>query len=270
MRCGWRWRRTTRCLREAVEAHDGTVFKLHRRRDVRGIRLTARGRRCRGRSTAGTGVTGADGHRDRRGRTARRRLLRHGAQPHRAGDGGRPRRPDPARRRYGRAAQRSRPRCDWGRGGCGISPNRSSVFQVRAPGLRTEFPPLKTLDSTPGNLRPPTTSFVGRECRTRRVGDSAEGTPAGDLDRCRRSRQDPTRARGRRAVGERLPRRGVGDRAGRGRRSGRGARRGRRRARNHPAAGNECGRQCRRGIGGPRRGCWCSTTANTFSTRRPT
>jgi hypothetical protein len=37
------------------------------------------------------------------------------------------------------------------------------VFQVRAPGLREEFPPLKTMDSTPGNLRPPTTSFIGRE-----------------------------------------------------------------------------------------------------------
>ena len=37
------------------------------------------------------------------------------------------------------------------------------VFQVRAAGLRTEFPPLKTVDPTPGNLRPPTTSFIGRE-----------------------------------------------------------------------------------------------------------
>jgi len=37
------------------------------------------------------------------------------------------------------------------------------LFQVRAPGLRTEFPPLKTLDPAPGNLKPPTTSFVGRE-----------------------------------------------------------------------------------------------------------
>src|SRR5882757_8218932 len=36
-------------------------------------------------------------------------------------------------------------------------------FQVRADGLRTEFPPLKTADAAPGNLRPPTTSFVGRE-----------------------------------------------------------------------------------------------------------
>ena len=37
------------------------------------------------------------------------------------------------------------------------------VFQVRASGLRTEFPSLRALDTTPGNLRPATTSFVGRE-----------------------------------------------------------------------------------------------------------
>ncbi|HYO03038.1 MAG TPA: NB-ARC domain-containing protein [Mycobacterium sp.] len=37
------------------------------------------------------------------------------------------------------------------------------LFQVRAPGLRADFPPLKTLDSSPGNLRPPVTSFIGRE-----------------------------------------------------------------------------------------------------------
>ena len=37
------------------------------------------------------------------------------------------------------------------------------MFQVLAVGLRSEFPPLATLDATPGNLRPPTTSFIGRE-----------------------------------------------------------------------------------------------------------
>jgi predicted ATPase len=37
------------------------------------------------------------------------------------------------------------------------------VFQVQAPGLRTEFAPLITLDTAQGNLRPYTTSFVGRE-----------------------------------------------------------------------------------------------------------
>ncbi|OBA84384.1 cyclase [Mycobacterium sp. 1164966.3] len=37
------------------------------------------------------------------------------------------------------------------------------VFQVRAEGLRTEFPPLRALDTTRGNLRPATTSLIGRE-----------------------------------------------------------------------------------------------------------
>ena len=37
------------------------------------------------------------------------------------------------------------------------------VFQVRAAGLRTEFPALRALDASPGNLRPQTTSLIGRE-----------------------------------------------------------------------------------------------------------
>lgn len=37
------------------------------------------------------------------------------------------------------------------------------VFQVRAAGLRTEFPPLRALDTSPGNLRPAATSLIGRE-----------------------------------------------------------------------------------------------------------
>jgi Adenylate and Guanylate cyclase catalytic domain len=36
------------------------------------------------------------------------------------------------------------------------------VHQVQAEGLRTEFPPLKTVDPVPGNLRIPATSFIGR------------------------------------------------------------------------------------------------------------
>ena len=38
-----------------------------------------------------------------------------------------------------------------------------NLFQVRTSGLRTEFPPLRTLDPMPGNLRQPTTSFIGRD-----------------------------------------------------------------------------------------------------------
>jgi predicted ATPase len=37
------------------------------------------------------------------------------------------------------------------------------VFQVRAPGLRAEFPSLRALDTSPGNLRPAISSFIGRE-----------------------------------------------------------------------------------------------------------
>ncbi|OBH48147.1 cyclase [Mycobacterium mantenii] len=37
------------------------------------------------------------------------------------------------------------------------------VFQVRVAGLRAEFPPLRALDTTPGNLRAATTSLIGRE-----------------------------------------------------------------------------------------------------------
>ena len=37
------------------------------------------------------------------------------------------------------------------------------VFQVRAPGLRAEFPSLRALDTSPGNLRPAASSFIGRE-----------------------------------------------------------------------------------------------------------
>ena len=37
------------------------------------------------------------------------------------------------------------------------------VYQVRSAGLRVEFPSLRTLDTTPGNLRPAATSLIGRE-----------------------------------------------------------------------------------------------------------
>ena len=42
-------------------------------------------------------------------------------------------------------------------------PTAVQVFQVRAEGLRTDFPPLRALDVSPGNLRPAVTSFIGRE-----------------------------------------------------------------------------------------------------------
>ena len=43
------------------------------------------------------------------------------------------------------------------------------VFQVRAAGLRAEFPALRALDTSPGNLRPAATSFIGRDAELAEV-----------------------------------------------------------------------------------------------------
>ena len=48
-------------------------------------------------------------------------------------------------------------------------PTAVGLFQVRAPGLRIEFPPLQALDTSPGNLRPAVTSFIGRESEVAEV-----------------------------------------------------------------------------------------------------
>jgi predicted ATPase len=42
-------------------------------------------------------------------------------------------------------------------------PTPVQVFQVQAEGLQADFPALRALDASPGNLRPATTSFIGRE-----------------------------------------------------------------------------------------------------------
>jgi class 3 adenylate cyclase len=48
------------------------------------------------------------------------------------------------------------------------------VFQVRAQGLATEFPPLRALDTSPGNLRPQTTSLIGREAEAAELQDAVK------------------------------------------------------------------------------------------------
>jgi predicted ATPase len=48
-------------------------------------------------------------------------------------------------------------------------PTPVGVFQVRAPGLRAEFPPLRALDTSRGNLRRAATSFIGRESEVAEV-----------------------------------------------------------------------------------------------------
>jgi hypothetical protein len=149
-------------LREAVEAHGGWLFKRTGDGVCAGVRLTEVRRRRRGRRTADTRVGGPDGHRYRRSRTPRRGLFRCGAQSCRAGDGRRARRSDPAGRFHSGPAQRS------GLGGSGAAAVARSASPSRAvPGssrrLRTEFPPLRALDSSAGNLMRPVTSFIGRD-----------------------------------------------------------------------------------------------------------
>jgi predicted ATPase/class 3 adenylate cyclase len=48
------------------------------------------------------------------------------------------------------------------------------VFQVQAEGLRTEFPPLRALDTTAGNLRPANTSLIGRESEVAELQDAVK------------------------------------------------------------------------------------------------
>ena len=94
-----------------------------------------------------------------------------------------------------------------------------AMYQVRAPGLRAEFPPLKTLDSTPGNLRPPTTSFVGREAELAELETALKAhrlvtlTGVGGVGKTRLALEVV------RATEQRLPRRRLADRVGRRRRS---------------------------------------------------
>ena len=42
-------------------------------------------------------------------------------------------------------------------------PTAVGVFQVRAEGLQADFPALRAVDTSPGNLQPAVTSFIGRE-----------------------------------------------------------------------------------------------------------
>ncbi len=44
-----------------------------------------------------------------------------------------------------------------------------TLFQVQAHGLRFDFPPLRTLDSNPGNLRRVTSSLVGRDIEVEKI-----------------------------------------------------------------------------------------------------
>ncbi|MGA8544337.1 MAG: AAA family ATPase, partial [Mycobacterium sp.] len=54
-------------------------------------------------------------------------------------------------------------------------PTPVQVSQVQAEGLRTDFPPLRAIDASPGNLRPAVTSFIGREAEVAEVQAAVKG-----------------------------------------------------------------------------------------------
>ena len=167
MRCGRRWPHTTRC----------SAPRSRRTGDFcSAIPATAwlpRSRRLSPLSTprsprSGSGVAGADGVGDRGGGTAGRRLLRNGAEPCRTSDGCRPRWSDPSRRLNSWSAERN------GHGQPGARrlrdiPSSVTVFQLQALGLRTDFPPLRALESGLGNLRPAVSSLVGRDAEVNEI-----------------------------------------------------------------------------------------------------
>ena len=51
------------------------------------------------------------------------------------------------------------------------------VFQVHAPGLAEDFPPLRSLDAFPGNLPARQTSFVGRDKELGKIADALRSAP---------------------------------------------------------------------------------------------
>jgi hypothetical protein len=48
-------------------------------------------------------------------------------------------------------------------------PNPIAIFQLCSAGLRTDFPPLRTIDSSPGNLRAAASRLIGRETEVTEV-----------------------------------------------------------------------------------------------------
>ncbi len=100
--------------------------------------------------------------------------------------------------------------------------NPITVFQLRAPGLRADFPPLRALDTSPGNLRPATTSFIGRDSEVAEINEALRAhrlvtlTGVGGVGKTRLALEVAAQV-GRRIPGRRMAfRTGGGDRSGRG------------------------------------------------------
>ena len=175
-------------LRDAIQAHDGGCSSTPVTGCVRCSLLRVRCR-CRGGRAASARAAGADGYRDRRGRLRGEdyfgAVLNRAARVMAAGHGGQILLDGTTAgllRRFrfiGLGARRLRDIA-----------KPVEMFQVHSRGLSSEFPPLKTLDTTPGNLRRlPPASWVER-AELADLETALKATPVGDADRCWRSGQD--------------------------------------------------------------------------------
>ena len=163
MRCERRWPRTIEVLRKAIEAHGGFLFKHTGDGVCAAFASPQVSGGCGGGRAAGAGVAGADGHRNRRSRSCADgdyfgAVLNRAARVMAAGHGGQILVADSTAGLLSGVDL-----LDLGPRRLRDVPMPVGVFQVRSAGLRVEFPPLRALDTAPGNLRPATTSLIGRE-----------------------------------------------------------------------------------------------------------
>ena len=143
------------------------------------------------------------------------------------------------------------------------------IFQLTGPGLRREFPPLRTLEAFAGNLPVQLSSFVGRAGELGQAGRGDAAVAAGDGDRAGRGRQDPAGAAGRGgpAAVLRATARGCAS-------CTRPTTRRRWRRPSWPRCGRARGPACPRptaswsSCGPGPRCCWCWITASTWRARR--
>ncbi len=267
-------------LRDAVEEARRRRREDDRRRPACGVRERAERRSPRSKPAGSTSedwrrartAARADGHPHRRRRVARRRLLRHRGEPGRADRGAGPRGSD---RRVARNADlvrddpvgRSRS-VDLGEHRLRDLGRPEHIFQLATPGLRDDFPPLRSLDAYPG--QPARAAHELRRARARAgrgVAPLLDARAAGDAHRRRRHRQDAPRAPGGRRRARRIPGRRLVRRARRrcsnpalvaAARAPRSALRERARARSRTRS---LARICATSSS-----CSCSTTASTWST----
>ena len=192
--------RHDKVLRTAIEAYDGFLFKHTGDGVVAAFASPMSAVNAAVDRATGVAVAGANGIGNRRGRAARRGLLRNGAQSSRTSDGRWAWRSDPVGRVDGGSAQRSGSAgsgaatvagcADAGRGVPGPSGGPAhGVSAVAGAGCESGEP------AACGH------QLHRARVRGRRAASRGEGSSVGDVDRGGRGRQDPSGAGSRGAAG---------------------------------------------------------------------